>query len=205
VAPIRPSPAPRAARRAPVASRLAPPLVVSRLAPPLVVSRLAPPLVVSRLAPPLVVSRLSRALALAALAGCGWLPPDRPATAPAPADPDAAVLHDWKVADHVLARRALISDLDAAGFHGRTVSVAATTYASPWSGACDQANRQHTPRVLAEVALDHEVDAARLALSAPITEYRLSCATGSAPGLTLYVAGPHAVTCFAGVCYLLAR
>lgn len=140
-----------------------------------------------------------------ALAGCGLLPPDSPATRPAPADPDAPVLHDWKVADHVLAKRALISDLDAAGFHGRTVAVAAGTYASPWSGTCEQANRQHTARVLAEVALDHEVDAARLALPRDVTEYRMSCATGSAPGLTVYVAGAHAMTCFAGVCYLLER
>jgi len=40
------------------------------------------------------------------------------------------------------------------------------------------------------------------------TEYELSCKTHAVhviPPLTIYVTGDRAMTCFAGVCYLLAR
>jgi hypothetical protein len=33
----------------------------------------------------------------------------------------------------------------------------------------------------------------------------LLCTTNRTPALTLYLAGPHALTCWSGVCYLLAR
>lgn len=140
------------------------------------------------------------------LAGCGLLPPDPPAQPAVAADPDAALLHDWKIAGHVLGSRALVSDLDAAGFHGRGVAVSAGGYVSPWSGTCEQANRQKSARALAELTRDHDLaPGTALQLAEPITEYRLSCVTGTAPGMIVYVGGPHAVTCFAGVCYLLSR
>jgi hypothetical protein len=142
------------------------------------------------------------------VAGCGWLPADAPATTPAPAHPDAALLHAWKVTDHVLGTRALISAYDATGFHGRAVTVSDAGYVSPWSGSCDQARRAKAPRVAAEIAIEHDIaatEAASLGLAAPILEYELTCLAGTAPGLTLYVAGSRAVTCWAGVCYLLAR
>jgi hypothetical protein len=155
-----------------------------------------------------VPKRLCELFALLLVGGCGWLPPDHPTAQPVPAAPDAALFHDWKVAGHVLSARALISDYDASEFHGRSVVVSDNTYASPWSGSCDQAGRQKTPRVATEVALEHDIAADRadsLSLGEPVLEYRLRCAAGTAPGLTLYVAGAHAVTCWAGVCYLLAR
>ena len=142
------------------------------------------------------------------IGGCGWLPADPPATTPAPPHADAPLLHDWKIAGHVLGTRALISDYDAAEFDGRTVSVTDGGYASPWSGRCEQSTRQKAPRAVAEVALEHDVAVAqadRLALGTPVVEYQLRCATGSAPGMIVYVGGAHAVTCFAGVCYLLVR
>jgi hypothetical protein len=143
-----------------------------------------------------------------ALAACGWLPPDSPPARPAPPDPDAAVLHDWKVTGHVLGPRPLISELDAAEFHGRTVAISPGAYSSPWSGACDDARRASQPRTLAELAERQQLAADRTAsleLGAPITEYQLSCTTSRTPVLTCYVAGAHAVTCWAGVCYLLSR
>jgi hypothetical protein len=141
-------------------------------------------------------------------AGCGWLPPDTPPARPAPPDPDAGLFHDWKVAGHVLGARALISESDGAGFHDRTVSVTATGYSSPWSGRCDDARRDKQPRALAEIAAAHGIAAdraAHLGLAEPIVEYQLLCATPRTPALTVDVAGPHAVTCWSGVCYLLAR
>jgi hypothetical protein len=143
-----------------------------------------------------------------ALAGCGWLPPDSPADSPAPLDPDAPVLHDWKVAGHVLGSRALISELDAAGFDGRAVAISAAGYSSPWSGRCDDVRRERRPRTLAGVTAELSLPrdrVARLGLVDPIVEYRLSCTTGRTPTLTCYVGGAHAVTCWGGVCYLLAR
>jgi hypothetical protein len=140
--------------------------------------------------------------------GCGWLPADRPAVPPTPPAPDAALFHDWKVTGHVLGARALISDYDAAEFDGRSVVISDTSYVSPWSGSCGQAGRQKTTRVAAEIAIEHDIAAShadRLGLGPSIVEYRITCATGSAPGLTLYLGGAHAVTCFTGVCYLLGR
>lgn len=146
-----------------------------------------------------------------AVAGCSWLPPDTPPPARpvAATDPDAAPLfHDWRIAGHMLGPRALISDLDASEFHDRVVAVTATSYASPWSGSCSDARRERQPRALAEVAAAHDLAgdrAANLGLGEPIVEFRLRCTTSRAPSLTLYVAGPHALTCWSGVCYLLAR
>jgi hypothetical protein len=148
---------------------------------------------------------------LGMLGACGWLPPDGPPPAAPrspPPDPDAGLFHAWRVADHVLGPRALISDADGAGFHDRSVAVTATSYVSPWSGSCDDARREKQPRALAEVAAAHELDprgAARLGLAGPIVEYRLLCTTNRTPSLTLYVAGLRAATCWSGVCYLLTR
>jgi hypothetical protein len=147
--------------------------------------------------------------ALLLLSGCGWLPPDTPpARPPPPPDPDAALFHDWKIAGHILGARALISDADGAGFHDRTVSVTRAGYASPWSGTCDEARHAREPRALADIAAAHAIAddrAAGLGLAGAIVEYQLQCATSRAPGLTVYVAGSHAVTCWSGVCYLLVR
>lgn len=145
-----------------------------------------------------------------ALAGCGWLPPDSPPAKPVPPDPDAELFHDWKVTEHVLGPRALISDYDAAAFHGRTVAISATSYASPWSGSCDDAHRQKRPRTLAEVATELELARDRVAstgLADPIVEYQLMCGLGTSrtPALTLYVSGAHGLTCWGGVCYALTR
>ncbi|HEX4421245.1 MAG TPA: hypothetical protein VH165_25195, partial [Kofleriaceae bacterium] len=133
-----------------------------------------------------------------------------PPAAPAPPDPDAPVLHDWKITGHVLGPNALISELDATSFHGRTVSVSTAGYGSPWSGSCDDAHRQRRPRTLAELAdqLQLHDRAGSLELADPILEFQLTCGPheGSrTPPLTCYVAGARAVTCWSGVCYLLAR
>ena len=145
------------------------------------------------------------------LTGCGWLPPDSPPEKPAPPDPDAALYHDWKITLHVLGPRALISETDAAAFHGRTVAISATGYSSPWSGSCDDAHREKQSRAVAEIAIEQKLArdrAAGLGLTDPAIEYRLICGragTGRTPPLTVYYGGDHALTCWSGVCYLLAR
>lgn len=146
--------------------------------------------------------------AVVGLCSCGWLPPDSPPARPAAPDPDAGLFHDWKVADHVLGPRALISEADAAEFRDRTVAVTATGYSSPWSGSCADARRERRPRTLAEIAAAYELDgpiATSLQLGEPIVEHQLQCTTGRTPALTIYTGGPRAVTCWSGVCYLLAR
>ena len=147
-------------------------------------------------------------MGILSLAGCGWLPPDTPPAHPTPPDPVAALFHAWKITGHLLGARALISDLDGAGFHDRTVSVTHASYASPWSGSCAEARRSHAPRALAEIAAAHDLAADRaagLGLAGAIVEYQLQCATSRTPALTVYVAGSRAVTCWSGVCYLLER
>jgi hypothetical protein len=127
---------------------------------------------------------------------------------PTPPDPDAAVFHDWKVAGHVLGPRSLISETDAAEFHGRAVAISAAGYNSPWSGRCNDVRRERRPRALADITVELSLASDRVAdlgIADPIVEYRLSCSTGRTPTLTCYVAGVHALTCWAGVCYLLAR
>ena len=149
------------------------------------------------------------AVSTAAITACSWLPPDSPPAKRVPPDPDAPLLHTWRVGDHILGSRALISDADATGFRDRTVGITATGYSSPWSGACDDARHgDRQPRTAAEVATAHDIaatQAASLGLGEPIVEYQLSCASNRTPALTLYVAGNRAVTCWSGVCYLLAR
>ena len=140
--------------------------------------------------------------------GCAWLPPDNPARPPTVVDPDAALLHPWKITDHVVGPHALISDSDAAGFHDRTIAITATTYASPWSGSCNEAARARAPRPLADIAAEHDLPparAAQLGLADPLVEYKLTCGLGRTLPLTVYLSGAHALTCWSGVCYLLAR
>jgi hypothetical protein len=144
---------------------------------------------------------------LALFTRCSWLPPDSPATPPT-VEPDAALFHPWKVTDHVLGPHALISDYDAAGFHSRTIAITATTYTSPWSGSCNEAARARSQRPLADVAAEHDLEparAAQLGLADPLVEYKLTCGLGRTLPLTVYLAGAHALTCWSGVCYLLAR
>jgi len=140
--------------------------------------------------------------------GCGWLPPDSPAVKPAPPDPDAGLVHDWKITGYILGPRALLSEADAAGFHDRVVAITSKGYNSPWSGSCNDSRREKRPRALAEVADDHGVArdrAASLGLAEPILEYQLLCVAARTPALLIDVAGPRALTCWSGVCYLLAR
>jgi hypothetical protein len=155
----------------------------------------------------------SELLVVAAIAGCGLLPPDSPATPPpkhvAP-DPDVIELaHAWKIADHILASTTEMSDHDAAELTGRTVEIRETSYKSPWQGSCEDAGRSKRSRVLADVAAELDVPraaAVKFGLGDKLVEYRMSCnGTTRTPPLTLFVAGSHAMTCFAGVCYLMTR
>lgn len=153
-----------------------------------------------------LLRRRALVLVAGALAGCAWLPPDTPPARPV-ADPDAGLLRAWKIVDHVLGSHALISDYDAAGFHGRAVVITATGYASPWSGHCDEAARARTPRPLAAIVAEHDLAGDRsapLGLVEPVVEYRLSCGLGRTLPLTFYVGGGRALTCWSGVCYLLS-
>lgn len=146
-----------------------------------------------------------RARSLSWLIIAGSCAPPAPPVAPT-VDPDTAAFHDWKITDHVLGDEALISELDAAGFHGRAVVVAPTSYSSPWTGSCDDPHRSLAPRPLAEIARRYHV--ADLALREPITEFHLTCGptdgSSRVPPLSLFVAGDRAATCWSGVCYLLS-
>jgi hypothetical protein len=151
------------------------------------------------------------AAAAAVAAGCGWLPADAPPPQRPAGDPDvAALVHTWRVDAHLLASGTSMSDADAAQHHGRTLAVRASGYTTPWHGTCEESGRVRRERALADVSVELGFDRARaaaLGLADPLFEYKLSCADleKRAPSLTLYVAAARAMTCFGGVCYVLAR
>lgn len=151
---------------------------------------------------------LARVLALAP-AGCGWLPADAPPQRPV-ADPDAALVHAWRVDAHLLGARTPLTEADAAAHHGRAVSVPRTGYTTPWHGTCEESGRTRRERPLAEVAAELQLERAsvqRHGFTDPLAEYRLVCMDPGrpAPTLTLYIAGEHALTCFSGACYVLGH
>ena len=149
--------------------------------------------------------------ALAASGGC--LPPDNPPEKPRPVDPDdAALVHDWKVTAHVFPNSTTQDDGDAVRMHGRVVAVHRAGYVTPWHGSCEEATREREKVDFVDAAADESVGpAARQAardagIARHVTRYRLACKSSTtAPPLVIYVSGTRAMTCFAEVCYLLAR
>jgi hypothetical protein len=148
------------------------------------------------------------------LAGCGWLPADQPAKPQAieRVDEDRARLaHTWTIASHLVGKQSAVSDADAAELHGRTIAID-VGYTTPWQGSCEEAARVRRDRVLADVIADHDLDALhrqqarKFGLTDELVEYQLSCpGTNRIPPLVIFVAGPRAITCFGGTCYLLQR
>lgn len=154
-----------------------------------------------------------KALTLAALAGCSWLPADSPPKKPARADPELGELaHTWTVENHVLTGNPNLSDAEARENHGRTVEITPTSYRSFSVGNCDDSARERRDRVFADLLVDLDLaseardTAIRFGFGDPVTEYRLTCPGNSkALPLVIEISGKRAMTCFGGVCYLLAR
>jgi hypothetical protein len=141
----------------------------------------------------------------------GCLPPDASPKAPAAADPaEAALMHPWRVDGHLLGKRTSLSNEDATQSHGRTVSINRSGYSTPWHGTCEEAGSTRRERPLAEVAAELAIVLAgvlRHGFTDPLVEHRLSCTdpVRRAPSLTVYVANAHALTCYSGICYVLAH
>jgi hypothetical protein len=157
-----------------------------------------------------VPNRWAEVVIACGLAAC--LPPETPAKAPAPVDPDAELAHAWKITGHVLAAKTSQSDRDAGELHGRVVDLRNGSYVTPWHGTCEDVGRQKRARVLADVALELDLSAAsrgaiaRYGVANELVEYQLSCnGKTRTPALLIFVGGARALTCFAGVCYLLER
>ena len=155
----------------------------------------------------------SRSLLFIALAGCSWLPSDKAAKKPSRADPEIAdIAHDWVVENHVLAGNAALTDGDALANHGRKVIITPTSYKSMFVGSCEEAARQKTDRVFADLLTELDLageardTAIKFGFGDPVTEYRLTCpGNAKAVPLVIYVSGKRAMTCAGGVCYLLSR
>jgi hypothetical protein len=148
---------------------------------------------------------------LVALA-CGCLPPDKTDKPATPNDPDVeAVARAWIVENHIVTASSALSEGDAILMHGRTVAVTASGYKTPFQGTCDDAGREKRTRVLddvtaeADLAGEQRMIPVRFGLPKTVTEFRLTC-TGNkhTPPLTIFVGDKRAMTCFSGVCYLLA-
>jgi hypothetical protein len=157
------------------------------------------------------LAALAPLAALAALAvSPACLPPDAPPQAPAPADPDAALVHAWRIDAHLLRKHNSLTDADAERYRGRTVSISATGYSSTWHGTCEESGRTRRERPLAEVAAELTIDRPRLlqlGFADPLTEHKLSCNDPErrVPVLTVYLASSRALTCYSGACYVLVR
>ena len=149
------------------------------------------------------------AAAVAATAG-GCLPPDPQPPAAAPDPEITELVHAWRVDAHLLGRAASLSDADAARHRGRGVTIGRTGYVTPWQGTCEESGQTRRVRPLAEVAAELGIDRARvlaLGFAEPLAEHRLTCqdVERRTPSLTLYISGARALTCYSGVCYVLAR
>jgi hypothetical protein len=164
------------------------------------------------------VRRLAFALTLTAC-GAHARGPSREA---APSDPDLlALAHAWTIENHVVTPKSDLADADAAEWHGRKLAITAAGaigYTTPFQGACKDASYTKRTRALVEVAAD--VDLAdderfvpvHFGLPAQVLEFDFLCndrREGGRPALvpilTIYEGGNRAMTCFSGVCYLLAR
>lgn len=158
---------------------------------------------------------MTRSIAVLLLAcGCGWLPPDSPPKPQTRGDLDAAALeHVWVIQNHILGGNASLSEHEAFELHGRKVLISATEVQTPWHGSCDDPKRDRRDRSLSEVvsagdlAGDARGVAKRFGLAERVTEYTFTCAATvhQIPPFVLDVSGDSAMTCWAGVCYLLTH
>ncbi|MGN6110442.1 MAG: hypothetical protein ACTHU0_35390 [Kofleriaceae bacterium] len=152
---------------------------------------------------------LARLLVLGALgAGCA-----ASSGTGAPARPRGNVVDGtWKIASHVISTTSSLTHEDARGMYYRAVEVGAG-YTTPWHGHCEHAGRQRRARVLADVTTELGVSspdratAVKFGLGPDLVEYRLMCAdpARSLPPLVIYVDGDRGMTCYGGICYLLAH
>jgi hypothetical protein len=142
--------------------------------------------------------------------------------ASAPPDPDLNQLASaWTIENHIVTPRSYITDGDAAEWHGRTVAITTkkgTGYATPFQGNCKDASYSKRKRMFSDVATDEDLSGdsrfvpTRFGLPASLLEFKFVCSDRREDGrptqtpiLTLYQGGDRAMTCFSGVCYLLAR
>lgn len=136
--------------------------------------------------------------------------PNKPAAEPA-VDPDAeTVAHTWLVDGHLRVKGASIAEEDANGFHGRTVVVLPSGFASPWQAPCEKAAREKRSREMNELFDELEIEkggpskAAAFGMTSDLLEFRMTCGDRGTP-LIIWVGGKHAMTCFSGACYLMKR
>ena len=156
---------------------------------------------------------MTRVPLMLAVLAAACLPPDK-TDAPhvAPVDPDVvATAHRWTVEDHVRGGNTALTEGDAILMHGRVVRIGADDYSSPFNGSCDTVKRAKRTRKLDDILPEVEISgegrraAIRFGLTPVLDEYRLTCdSSAHATTLVLYVAGKRGMTCFSGVCYLLA-
>ena len=162
---------------------------------------------------------MRRLVFVVALTACGGQakPVDEPA---ANKDPElAALATGWTIENHIITPKSDLSDADAADWHGRAVAVSVRAgYQTPFQGNCRDASYTKRRRSLNDVALDEDLAGdsrhipERFGLPSSVMEFKFICRDTKEDGrpalipiLTIYQAGDRAMTCFSGVCYLLAR
>lgn len=138
-----------------------------------------------------------------------------PKSEPAPQsnDPDVRMLaHTWIIEEHMLVKGASVTDEDARSFHGRTFVITETGYTTPFHPPCDRASWQKSPRNLNDLVKELLVvgrgatKAAEAGLTSDLIEFRLTCTDrGKPPPVLLWIGGSHAMSCYAGACYVMKR
>jgi hypothetical protein len=136
-----------------------------------------------------------------------------------PPDPELrAIAHRWTIENHIVTPKSYLADSDAQEWHGHKVAVTNTGYATPFQGACKTASFTKRQRPMSEVAADEDLAGdsrqipLRYGLPGSVVEFKSVCSARREDGkltltpiLTIYVGAEHAMTCFSGVCYLMAK
>jgi len=121
----------------------------------------------------------------------------------APANPAEAAAKHWRIYGHVMSDHPAVTDDDADALDGRELAIGYAEYESPFHGRCTEAIVAQKQRATGEVAQELNIAKSGLGVGANVLEFRLTCKEANKPALVIYVDGGHAISCWAGVCYLL--
>lgn len=139
-------------------------------------------------------------LSVLLIAGCFAESHVPPAT---PANPNEPVAKHWRIYGHVMSDRPAVTDEDADALDGRELAIGYAEYETPFHGRCTEAVVVQKKRDTFEVTQELKIAKAGLGVGGDVLEFRMTCKEANKPALVIYVDSGHAISCWAGVCYLL--
>lgn len=120
-----------------------------------------------------------------------------------PANPAEPVAKHWRIYGHVMSDHPAVTDEDADALDGRELAIGYADYETPFHGRCGEAVIAQKSRDTLGVTQELKIANAGLGVGGEIIEFRLTCKEVNKPALVIYVDNNHAISCWAGVCYLL--